>query len=135
MYSYVSKDVVKPCKALCFDCLTKAQTTIKEKYGITFQIYAVGSGSNNLVTSWNKEPFDMDFNVLLQKIPDDFADNLRKLKDTIRRELDAVCTRYGFQMDRIPPPQFHTHTGRAGQLISSWTLLLSAVARMVTTTV
>lgn len=96
MYSYVPKDTVKPCKALCFECLAKAQAAIKERYGITFQIYAVGSGSNNLVTRWNNEPFDMDFNVLIQKLPDEFANNPKKLKDTFRRELDTVLTQYGF---------------------------------------
>lgn len=96
MYSYVTKSTVKPCKALCQECLAKAQAAIKKKYGITFQIYAVGSGSNNLVTRWDKEPFDMDFNALIQHLPDEYREDSKKLKDTFRRELDAVFTGYGF---------------------------------------
>lgn len=96
MYSYVPNCTVKPCKALCMKCISEAQRALRNKYRITFQIYVVGSGSNNLVTRWNDEPFDMDFNAVIQTLPGEFQKDLKKLKDVFRQELDKALTGFGF---------------------------------------
>lgn len=96
MYSYVPKSTVKPCKKLCMTCISEAQRALRKKHGITFQIYVVGSGSSNLVTRWDDEPFDMDFNAVIQMLPDEFHKDQKKLKDVFRQELDKALTSSGF---------------------------------------
>ncbi len=63
-------------------------------YGIECDVYLIGSGAKNLVTKNGNEPFDLDYNLLLQTYPDDWninnSESLKWLKDTIRIELNKI---------------------------------------------
>ena len=88
MYTYVTKGEVKPYKSICRSMLQQMANSLKKRYGITAQIQLIGSGANNLVTRNGNGSFDLDYNLLLQSVPDEFTKNTARLKDTIRSELD-----------------------------------------------
>ena len=63
---------------------------LKEK-GISAQFTLVGSGARNMVTRNGDGPFDLDYNLEIIKAPEEYWNNLRGLKDTIRILLDKAA--------------------------------------------
>ena len=63
---------------------------LKEK-GISAQFTLVGSGARNMVTRNGDGPFDLDYNLEIIKAPEEYWNNLRSLKDTIRILLDKAA--------------------------------------------
>ena len=63
---------------------------LKEK-GISAQFTLVGSGARNMVTRNGDAPFDRDYNLEIIKAPEEYWNNLRSLKDTIRILLDKAA--------------------------------------------
>lgn len=63
---------------------------LKEK-GITAQFTLVGSGARNMVTRNGDGPFDLDYNLEIIKAPNEYWNNLRHLKDTVRVLLDRAA--------------------------------------------
>lgn len=63
---------------------------LKEK-GISAQFTLVGSGARNMVTRNGDGPFDLDYNHEIIKAPEEYWNNLRGLKDTIRILLDKAA--------------------------------------------
>ena len=63
---------------------------LKEK-GISAQFILVGSGARNMVTRNGDGPFDLDYNREIIKAPEEYWNNLRSLKDTIRILLDKAA--------------------------------------------
>ena len=88
MYTYVTKGEVKPYKSICRSMLQQMVNSLKKRYGITAQIQLIGSGANNLVTRNGNSSFDLDYNLILQSMPDEYMENTARLKDTVRTELD-----------------------------------------------
>lgn len=88
MYQYVTKSKIKPYKNICRNMLQQLASELRKKYGMITQIQLIGSGANNLVTRNGNGSFDLDYNLLLQSVPDEFTKNTARLKDTIRSELD-----------------------------------------------
>lgn len=88
MYQYVTKSKIKPYKNICRNMLQQLVSELRKKYGMITQIQLIGSGANNLVTRNGNGSFDLDYNLLLQSVPDECTKNTARLKDTIRSELD-----------------------------------------------
>ena len=81
------------CKRYRLDCssvLKKVCLMLKEK-GISAQFTLVGSGARNMVTRNGDGPFDLDYNLEIIKAPEEYWNNLRSLKDTIRILLDKAA--------------------------------------------
>lgn len=62
---------------------------LKEK-GISAQFTLVGSGARNMVTRNGDGSFDLDYNLEITKASEEYWNDLRHLKDTIRILLDKA---------------------------------------------
>lgn len=81
------------CRRYRSDCsitLKRVCSMLKEK-GITAQFTLVGSGARNMVTRNGDGPFDLDYNLEIIKAPNEYWNNLRHLKDTVRVLLDRAA--------------------------------------------
>lgn len=81
------------CKRYRSDCsitLKRVCSMLKGK-GITAQFTLVGSGARNMVTRNGNGPFDLDYNLEIIKAPNEYWNNLRHLKDTVRVLLDKAA--------------------------------------------
>ena len=81
------------CKRYRLDCssvLKKVCLMLKEK-GIFAQFTLVGSGARNMVTRNGDGPFDLDYNLEIIKAPEEYWNDLRSLKNTIRILLDEAA--------------------------------------------
>lgn len=100
MFEYVSWAEVKPFHKLCMQYFTEMQRILREDYKIRFEIRLVGSGSHRLVTRNEKEPFDLDYNLVFHKLPNSYQNDSGKLKRLIRSLLDkAVDQNVSFGQD------------------------------------
>lgn len=80
------------CRKYRSDCsitLKKVCSRLKEK-GISAQFTLVGSGARNMVTRNGNGPFDLDYNLEIIKAPDEYWNDLRHLKNTVRILLDEA---------------------------------------------
>ncbi len=75
MFKFVNASVVKRYKSFCADKLNQLKIALLNNYGIKCDVYLIGSGAKNLVTKNGNEPFDLDYNLLLQTYPDDWNIN------------------------------------------------------------
>lgn len=96
MYSYVSKKVVRKQKKTCRKALIAANAILREKYNLQPHLVTVGSGSKYLVTKWDDEPFDLDFNLVFYTLPHEYIVQPMLLKNTLRVVLDQVLIKRGF---------------------------------------
>lgn len=90
MYSYVDQKLVTPYKAVCEKKLREVQHSVRKRYKITMDIILIGSGAKKLITRNEREPFDLDYNMVLRKIPEAYLKDLGTLKAVIRKECDKV---------------------------------------------
>lgn len=92
MYDFVEERVIKPYRSRCSNIMTQLRDILNEDYGIVTQFSLVGSGnhSRNLVTQNGNGPFDLDYNLLIVKMPDEYWNNLRKLKELVRTTLNDI---------------------------------------------
>ena len=89
-YSYVPKSVYKPLKIEFEKLLHNMQAELRNNK-VTMDIRLVGSGKYNCVTMDDStHSWDLDFNLIIRKIPNELADSPGKLKDMIRRSLDKA---------------------------------------------
>lgn len=90
MYHYVPWAEVKPCHKFCMEYLTELQKRLKEDCNVRSNINLVGSASSRLVTQNEKQPFDLDYNLIITNLPNEFEEDLRKLKDQVRVLMDQI---------------------------------------------
>lgn len=90
MYEYVPKNTVKIYKARCNEYLSKLQKVLQKKYQLKVQSSLIGSGSKYLVTRNGNEPFDLDYNLVISSMPEEFEQDPKRLKDIVRIELDKI---------------------------------------------
>ena len=94
MFRFVSTRTVKRYKSYCADILNQLKMALLNNYGIITDIELIGSGAKNLVTKNENEPFDLDYNIIINSFDDDYNPNnsmdLRELKDLIRNELNRI---------------------------------------------
>lgn len=75
-----------------FDLILRdMQTKMREKYGLTMIIRLVGSGANNCVTKNTATGlWDLDYNLIIMKCPDDMIKDPGKLKNRIMSIIDRI---------------------------------------------
>ncbi|MGI6106987.1 MAG: hypothetical protein ACOX8B_03535 [Lachnospiraceae bacterium] len=94
MYPMVSKQELKPYRMFCSDFLTDLCRSLHKKYGITATFLAVGSGMWNMVSRDSSGGFDLDYNLILHRIPEPYASgDLLTLKNQIRSLADGILHR------------------------------------------
>ena len=90
MYSFVSKKSVQPYKSLCSDKMNQLKMNLSNNFDIECEFELIGSGARNLVTQNAAESYDLDYNLIIYSMSNEFWDNPRKLKDAIREELNKI---------------------------------------------
>lgn len=86
-YEFVYASEYAAYRSDCSDVLTETCKRLKRK-DIIAQFILIGSGGRNLVTINGNGPFDLDYNLNIIKAPDNYWNDLRKLKDTVRVALN-----------------------------------------------
>lgn len=89
MYKLVDESECKRYRSDCSHVLKEACDWLREKE-IIAQFTLVGSGARNMVTRNGNGPFDLDYNLEIIKAPDEYWNDLRHLKNTVRILLDKA---------------------------------------------
>lgn len=86
MYQYVESNEVKRYRSYCSKVLEDVRDDLYDSFGINTNFSLVGSGGDarNMVTRNGNAPFDLDYNLYIISMPDEFWNDLRKLKETVR---------------------------------------------------
>lgn len=90
MYKIVDEAECKRHRNDCSNVLKEVCIMLKEEKNISAQFTLVGSGARNMVTRNGNGPYDLDYNLEIIKASDEYWNNLRKLKDTVRVLLDKA---------------------------------------------
>lgn len=78
MYRFANQKEVKDGAKFCEIILKELQRELKDYF--TFQFTLIGSGGKKLVTQNENGPFDLDYNLVIQKDKKDFINNPKKVK-------------------------------------------------------
>lgn len=87
-YNYVNNSDSQRCRSACSEILTEARDTLREQYDIVTNFELVGSGARNMITRNGDGPYDLDYNLVIVHLPDQYKNNLGYLKETVRRCLN-----------------------------------------------
>ena len=90
MYYFVDEANVTPYRSYCSMVLEELRDNLNSKRDINSQFILIGSGGKNMVTQNEDGPFDLDYNLRIISMPDEYWNDLKKLKDTIRNELNKI---------------------------------------------
>lgn len=92
MYEFVEAKVLNRYRRDCSNTLTQLRDTLSEKFEIITQFTLVGSGSHarQLVTRNGNGPFDLDYNLIIVRMPNIYWNDLQLLKEIIRRTLNEI---------------------------------------------
>lgn len=88
-YEIVYESESKRYRSDCSAVLIKTCEILKKK-NITAQFSLVGSGARNMITRNGDGPYDLDYNLFVLKADEEYWDDLRLLKDTIRNALNKA---------------------------------------------
>jgi len=104
MYRLADPYEVKELAKWCDDILHAVQDEVRDYF--TFDIRLIGSGDKGLVTQNANEPFDLDYNLILQKDKKNLLNNPKKIKDifisSFNRVLEANVSNYKGASDSTP---------------------------------
>ena len=89
MFRIVDEAECRRYRSDCSTVLKQVCSMLKEK-GISAQFTLVGSGARNMVTRNGDGSFDLDYNLEITKASEEYWNDLRHLKDTIRILLDKA---------------------------------------------
>ncbi len=89
MYKYVEAKKVLADKKECEKILSRLCKNLRED-GISAQLMLIGSGGNHMVTQNGNEPYDLDYNLVIQKLPEQYQKNLRELRNLVMNKLNAL---------------------------------------------
>ncbi|MCI9468976.1 MAG: hypothetical protein HFG45_06710 [Oscillospiraceae bacterium] len=89
MFELVNEAECRRYRSDCSVTLKQVCSMLKKK-GISAQFTLVGSGARNMVTRNGDGPFDLDYNLEIIKATDEYWNDLRHLKDTVRVSLDKA---------------------------------------------
>lgn len=90
MYRIVDETECRKYRSVCSNTLKKLCYMLK-KEGIIAQFTLIGSGARNMVTRNGDGPFDLDYNLEIIKAPNAYWNDLRQLKNTVRKFLDKAA--------------------------------------------
>jgi len=94
-YSYVPPSKVKALAAEAEDIIAVARSILRDQH-ITFQHVLVGSGDRDMVTyiEQSNSGFDLDYNLVLQKVPKDLSP--KDIKDRFHNAFSTAVQGTGF---------------------------------------
>ncbi len=78
-YHFAKKADVKETNKWCVEILNEVQTIVKDYF--TFSYELIGSGGNRLVTYNDGNPFDLDYNIIIQKDKQHLLQQPDQIKD------------------------------------------------------
>ncbi|MCM1561756.1 MAG: hypothetical protein NC123_19815 [Butyrivibrio sp.] len=93
MYHYVEKEQVKRYNSYCQNVLNRLRAKLKEKYSIESKIVLIGSGAEDMVTRNGKGPFDLDYNLVLTSVPQNYEDAPGLCRNRVREMLNGLVDR------------------------------------------
>ncbi len=98
MYEYVESGEVKLYRSFCSKVMEEVRDDLYDSFGINTNFSLVGSGGDarNMVTRNGNAPFDLDYNLYIISMPDEFWNNLSKLKETVRCSLNKAVSGFFF---------------------------------------
>ena len=99
MCDYVNKNKLIEPRKIFSEWISKVQREVRDKYKITFSYNLIGSGSRNMVIRrCDNDYFDLDFQIVMQTIPDDmdWDDDCKKFKNIFRNTFNK-CKPQGFK--------------------------------------
>lgn len=88
MYKFANQKDVRALTKWCDGIINEVQKNVKEY--VTFSFNLIGSGGKRLVTQNGDEPFDLDYNLIIQKDKQGLIDDPKRLKNIIRNAFDNV---------------------------------------------
>lgn len=88
MYKFANQKDVRALTKWCDGIINEVQKEVKEY--VTFSFNLIGSGGKRLVTQNGDEPFDLDYNLIIQKDKQGLIDDPKRLKNIIRNAFDNV---------------------------------------------
>lgn len=90
MYEFVSYAETKRYRAACSAILKDACAILRSEKDISCEFTLVGSGARNMVTRNGDGPYDLDYNIQINSMPETFWNNLANLKETVRHALNEA---------------------------------------------
>lgn len=96
MFELVNEAESKRYRLYCSAVLQELCCILQEK-GISAKFTLVGSGARNMVTRNGDGPFDLDYNLEIIKVSDEYRKDLRHLKDTVRVLLNEAIGQTRFR--------------------------------------
>ena len=90
MFELVEAAELKTYRKYCSDTLTKLRNNLNKSYDIVTQFTLVGSGASNLVTKNGDGPYDLDYNLIIIRMPNEYWNDLSKLKNKVMSELNKI---------------------------------------------
>jgi hypothetical protein len=88
MYRFADPQEVKELTKWCDYILHEVQNEVRDYF--TFDIRLIGSGDKGLVTQNANEPFDLDYNLILQKDKRNLLNNPKQIKDIFISRFNKV---------------------------------------------
>lgn len=91
MCDYVNKKELLCPRKIFSEWICNVQSEIRKEYGITFSYNPIGSGSRNMVIRrCDNGYFDLDFQIVIQSIPDDmnWNEDCKTFKDIFRNSFN-----------------------------------------------
>jgi len=87
-YKFALQSEVTEANKWCLEVLHGVQKELRSYF--TFDIRLIGSGEKKLVTQNGNEPFDLDYNLILQRDKQDLLNNPKRIKGLFRQAFDVV---------------------------------------------
>lgn len=92
-----NKTILREAKATSTPINNALSMLLKSDYKIGIQIQLVGSGGKNLITTNDGHHFDLDYNVVILKMPKLMKE--RKLKENVRKALNILFHQFNLHFD------------------------------------
>ena len=95
MYHYVTdKEFLGNVRSVCADVVNRTVQKINIIEGYSVRMHLIGSGAKNLITQNEKEPIDLDYNIIVDSAPN--INDCRAIKETIRKAFNEVLKEEGW---------------------------------------
>lgn len=125
MFEYVSRREVAEYKAYCSDVLNRLKMKLEKENDIRAYVTLIGSGAQNMVTRNGKGPFDLDYNLVLTFVPQEYEKSLKRLKNLIQEILDdLVDKRFTHGKDSTSTITYLVHTRDRKTVVFSFDVAL-----------
>ena len=90
MYDFVYDSEVRRYRKACSDILMSLRVLLNERYDINSEPILVGSGARNMVMRDGDGPFDLDYNLNIIRMPNEYRNDLFELKNTVLTSLNEI---------------------------------------------